>query len=248
MRKPDYNAESDMILPPAFRLVTLREVGDAMDHARSIAARDGAGTLVFVGRFDLAEFAVVLEPEEPLRIARRAFYAGMTGLGDALAAHAPPDKPIEIGWPDALRVDGGLVGGGQLAWPQGADESQPPEWLIFGGMIRTVSMSDTEPGMRPLSSALEEEGFDDVSSGRLVETFARNFMVALDAWQEHGFGAVAREYLKRLPAQSGVRRDIEENGDLLVRRTASAQADRQELRAALLRPSWFDPNTRGPKS
>ena len=28
-------------------------------------------------------------------------------------------------------------------------------------MIRTVSMAEGEPGLRPLSTALEEEGFDD---------------------------------------------------------------------------------------
>src|SRR5499425_2443274 len=58
-------------LPPPYRLVTLREVGDAFAHARQVAAEEGAGTLVYVGRFDLAEFAVVLEPEEPLKTARR---------------------------------------------------------------------------------------------------------------------------------------------------------------------------------
>src|SRR5215475_6043932 len=67
-------------LPPPFRLVTLREVGDAFAHATRVAAEEGAGTLVYVGRFDLAEFAVVLEPEEPLKTARRALYAGLTAL------------------------------------------------------------------------------------------------------------------------------------------------------------------------
>jgi hypothetical protein len=80
----------ELDLPPPFRLVTLREVGDAFAHAANVAADEGAGTLVFVGRFDLAEFAVVLEPDEPLRTARRAFYAGLTALADALAVHAPP--------------------------------------------------------------------------------------------------------------------------------------------------------------
>ena len=89
-------------LPPGFRLVTLREVGDAFAHAKANAAELGAGTLVFVGRFDLAEFAVVLEPDEPLRTARRAFYAGMAALTDALIAHAPPEKPIACVWPDAI--------------------------------------------------------------------------------------------------------------------------------------------------
>ena len=50
-------------LPPPFRPVVLREVGDTVAHACAHAAELGAGTLVFVGRFDLAEFAVILEPE-----------------------------------------------------------------------------------------------------------------------------------------------------------------------------------------
>jgi len=61
----------DLTLPPPFTLVILREVGDAFAHAVKIAPEQGAGTLVYVGRFDLAEFAVVLEPDEPLRTARR---------------------------------------------------------------------------------------------------------------------------------------------------------------------------------
>src|SRR5262245_31414953 len=236
-------------LPPPYRLVTLREVGDAFAHAGQIAAEEGAGTLVYVGRFDLAEFAVVLEPDEPLGMARRAFYAGMSALADALAAHAPPEKPITIDWPDAIRIDGGLIGGGRLAWPEGAIESEPPAWLIFGAMIRTVAMGEDEPGLRPLSSALEAEGFDDLGSGRLVESFARHLMVATDTWQEKGFGEIAKSYLARLAhAPSGVRRDLAENGDLIVRRVIDAAPQRRALAQALAQvPSWFDPATGGPK-
>ena len=131
----------ELSLPPPFTLVTLREVGDAFAHAVEIAPKQGAGTLTYVGRFDLAEFAVVLEPAEPLRTARRALYMGMAALIDALLAHAPPEKPVEIDWPDAIRVDGGLIGGGRLGWPQDAREDEPPDWLVFGGMIRMVSMT-----------------------------------------------------------------------------------------------------------
>ena len=234
-------------LPPPFRLVTLREVGDAFAHARKVAAEEGAGTLVHVGRFDLAEFALVLEPEEPLQSARRALYAGLTALADALALAAPPERPITFDWPDAVRVDGGLVGGGRLAWPEGADENAPPPWLVFGAVIRTVAMADEEPGVRPLSAALDEEGFDDLDSGRLVESFARHFMVAVDAWQEQGFGAVASNYLARLPPESGVRRDLADNGDLLLRRMGNAAVERRPLLPALAQPSWLDPATGGPR-
>src|SRR2546430_4019494 len=121
---------SRLDLPPPFRLVTLREASDAFAHATSIAAEAGAGTLVYVGRFDLAEFAVVLEPDEPLAKARRAFYAGMAALADALAAHAQPETSITIDWPGSLLVNRGLVGGGRLAWPQGIGENETPPWLV----------------------------------------------------------------------------------------------------------------------
>src|SRR5262249_15532227 len=221
-------------LPPPYRLVALREVGDAFVHARAIAADEGAGTLVYVGRFAVAEFAVVLEPDEPLRLARRAFYAGMVALADALAANAPPEKPMTIDWPDAIRVDGGLIGGGRLGWPENADESEPPPWLVFGAMIRTVPIREAEPRLRPLASALEAEGFDDLGAGRLVESFARHLMVATDAWQEKGFGEIAKGYLARLAsAAAGVRRDLAENGDLLVRRMIVAEPERRAFAQVL---------------
>jgi hypothetical protein len=235
-------------LPPPYRLVTLREVGDAFAEALARAPEQGAGTLVYVGRFDLAEFAVVLEPEEPLRSARRALYAGMAALIDALAAHAPPEKPITVDWPDAVRVDNGLVGGGRIAWPQGAAEDEPPDWLVFSAMIRTVSMGEDEPGLNPLVAALEEEGFTDFTSGALVESFARHLMVHIDAWQEHGFGAVAKDYLQRLPRHEGVRRDIDENGDLLARHSGKSDVARRKLLPMLATPSWLDPQTRGPRT
>src|SRR5581483_8813587 len=94
------SGETALDLPPPFRLLTLREAGDAFAHAVRVAAQEGAGTLVHVGRFGLVEFAVVLEPEEPLRNARRALYAGLTALADALAVHAPPERPIGFDWPD----------------------------------------------------------------------------------------------------------------------------------------------------
>jgi biotin-(acetyl-CoA carboxylase) ligase len=237
----------ELTLPPPFTLVRLREMGDAFAHATSIAEEQGAGTLVHVGRFDLAEFALVLEPEEPLAQARRAFYAGMTALADALAAHAQPETSIAIDWPDSVYVNGGLVGGGRLGWPQGVSEDAEPPWLVFGAMIRTASMSGDEPGLNPLATDLMEEGFTDVLSSQVVESFARNFMVALDAWQEQGFAAVAKTYLPYLAKETGTRRDIDDNGDLLVRRMGKDDVERCPLLPRLAAPSWLDPATRGPR-
>ena len=207
----------ELRLPPAFTPVRLRERGDAFAHARAIAPEHGAGTLVHVGRFDLAEFALVLEPEEPLKRARLAFYAGMTALTDAHIVYAQPETLISVVWPGAITVNLGLVGGGRLAWPEGIAEDQVPPWLVFGGMLRTSVTDAREPGFNPTVTALAEEGFE-AQAGELIESFAKNFMVALDAWQETGFAAIARGYLERLPPETGLERSIAENGDLLIRR------------------------------
>ena len=138
-----------LTLPPPFRLVTLREAGDAFAHAaRQIAADEGAGTLVHVGRFDLVEFALVLEPDEPLRrraprvlcrhdgacrCARRARAAGK----DDQYRLARTRSSSTARWSAAAR----------LAWPDDASEDAPPDWLVFGATVRVAAMEPGEPGL-----------------------------------------------------------------------------------------------------
>jgi biotin-(acetyl-CoA carboxylase) ligase len=234
-------------LPPPFTLVRLRERHDAFAHAMVIAEESGAGTLTYVGRFDLAEFAVVLEPNEPLRTARRAFYAAMVALTDALRTYAAPNQAVAIDWPDAIRVDGGLVGGGRLGWPSYAKEDEPPRWLVVGAMIRTVAMTDKEPGVYPLASALDQEGFGKAGAVQITESFSRHLMRATDAWQVDGFEAIAREFLSRMAGEPQSTHMIDDNGDLLLRRIGSDKTDRHDLRAALASPSWLDPSLGGPR-
>jgi biotin-(acetyl-CoA carboxylase) ligase len=241
-------------LPPRFRAVTLREVGDAFAHAVAIATDEGAGTLVHVGRFDFAEFAVVLEPDEPLRTARRAIYTGMCALGDALAAIAPPNKAINFDWPDAVWVDGGLVGGARLAWPSQADVDEPPAWLVFGVMIRLVTMGEDEPSLPPIAAVFSDEGSGTADGGVLAAHFARHLMTAFDIVQDKGFDEVARNYLARLAPEGGelrkagpadrpnaIRRDIDHEGNLLIRYRDTGKVERRSLAAALAAPSWLDP-------
>ncbi len=246
--QPKAAAPTDLALPPPFTQVRLRELGDAFAHATSVAGVEGAGTLVYVGRFDLAEFAVVLEPEEPLVNARRAFHACMAAVTDALIAHAQPETHIVIGWPDSIFVNSGLVGGGRLAWPKDAKEDEVPDWLVFGAMIRTNAIVDVEPGHNPGITNLAEEGFSEFTPERLMESFARNLMVALDAWQESGFGAVAKTYIERLPRESGLRRSIDDNGDLLIQRVTKSETERLALLPQFAAPSWLDPATKAPRA
>jgi biotin-(acetyl-CoA carboxylase) ligase len=227
--------------------VRLRESRDAFTHAIDIAGESGAGTLTYVGRFDLAEFAVVLEPGEPLRTARRAFYAAMVALTDALRAYAPPNKEVAIDWPDAIRIDGGLIGGGRLGWPSSAKEDEPPRWLVFGVMVRTVAMTDREAGVYPLVSALDQEGFGETGAVQVTESFARHLMRALDTWQTDGFDGISREFLSRLIGERNSSGVIADNGDLLTHRIGTTTTDRRDLRKALLLPSWLDPKRGGPR-
>lgn len=239
-------AEAGIDLPPPFRPVKLREAGDAFAHAQSIAAREGAGTLVYVGRFDVVEFATVLEPDEPLSLARRTLYAGLNALGDALSAHAPPECPITFKWPDAIYVDGAPVGGGRLGWPPGGREQEPPEWMVFGASIRTACM-DHDPSGLPLTAALDEQGFSDLGAHRLVASFARHLMSGIHTWQSLGFDAIARSYLHRLESRKGATASIaEENGDLLLQWRGASEPERHSLVDALRRPSWLERAAGGP--
>lgn len=237
----------ELDLPSLFRLVTLREAGDAFAHAQAVAGELGAGTIVWTRRFDLVEFAVVLEPDEPLKGARRSLYAGMTALADALSAHAPPEREITIDWPDSLLFERGLVGGGRLAVPGGTEEDDVPAWLVFGAMLRTHAMTEIEPGLHAIGASLTDEGFEDADAGRIIESFSRHLMVAIDEWQGDGFERLARRYLESVPAEAGMRRRIDGNGDLLIWRPGSGQPERHALQPALAAQEWFDPQTREPR-
>jgi biotin-(acetyl-CoA carboxylase) ligase len=239
--------KSPLDLPPPFRPVRLREAGDAFAYACANAISLGAGTLVFVGRFGSADFAVILEPEEPLRGARRTLYAGMVALCDALAALAPPEKPIVMEWPDAVLIDRGLIGGGRLGWPEDCAENARPDWLVFGVSIRTAFARPGETGLHPNATALEEEGFDEASPERIAEGFARHFMLAIDRWQEVGFEALAKAFLPRLRFKNAEQRlSLSDSGDLNIRMEGGI-IETRNLISALKTPSWLDVTTGEPR-
>jgi hypothetical protein len=107
-------------------------------------------------------------------------------------------------------------------------------------------MGKQEPGLHPFASALDAEGFE-FGSGCLLEGFARHLMVTFDTWQQEGFTEVARSYLSRVAPETSVRRHIDGNGDLLVRRIDKTLVERRPLLPVLARPSWLDPAIQGPR-
>src|SRR5216684_5802194 len=241
--------EPALDLPPGYRLISLRESGDAFAHGLAIAAEAGAGTLIRVGRYDLVEFAVVLEPDEPLVSARRAFFAGMNAVADAIAAHCPPERDVSFNWPDAIRFDAGLLGGARLGWPGDCAEADVPAWLVFGVILRAADMAHIEEVQAAAGVSLLSEGFEMIDADAIIGSFARHLMTAFDRWNERGFEVIARDYLERLPKRkAGERRAIDPNGDLLVSPPAgSGPPDRTNLVDALAKAAWYDPQARGPR-
>jgi biotin-(acetyl-CoA carboxylase) ligase len=232
-------------LPPGYTLVALREVGDAFRHACAVAADAGAGTFVWARRFDLLDVAVVLEPEEPLLSARRAFLIGMAALADAVGVHGFPEKAVSFGWPDTLYYDGARLGGGRLAWPDECTDASTPDWLVFGATLLASKHGAGDPGLTPDSTSLEDEGFEPDAAARIAESFARHLLAAFDTWREDGFSRAAERYLDRLPRQPGERLTIEQNGDVLIR--GGEETRRLGLAQCLREPSWLDPSTGSPR-
>lgn len=222
-------------LPPAFRLTTLRELGDAFSHAQAIAPASGAGTVVWARRFDLAEFAIVIEPDEPLALARRAFHVGMAALAEAIASLCPAGIPVAIEWPGVLRFDRSIVGGGRLAWPESAREDETPDWLVFGAMLRLHAMKEIEPGLHTMGASLFDAGFDDADAGQLVEAFARHLLALSDRWARDGFAPVGAAYAHWLQKDPSLTQP-------LIGDDGAALAD--ALRAP---PAWFHVETGEPK-
>ena len=172
-----------LTLPPPYTELALREGHDAFDRAMAEArAGAGAGLLVWTRRTGSVEAAVVLEPSEDLATARQVLAAGLAAVAEALLAISPPEKPLTLVWPDRVLFDGGLVGGGKLAWPDGVAEDAVPEWLVFGFALRTLN----DPDATIPAAALIDEGFDDFDNAAFVESFSRHFLHALDAWENIG--------------------------------------------------------------
>lgn len=235
-----------LTLPPAFTGRVVPMPDDAFAHALRIAGPDTTGTLVLVGRDDLIDLAVVLAPEEPLSSARRAFFAGMVALAEAIGAQAPPELPVVIAWPDTLLFNGARLGGGRLGWPADCAEDAVPEWLVFSGTLIASKGDAGDPGLTPDSTSLNEEGFAADGHAEIVESFARNLMKAFEVWEHDGFRVLAERYLAHVPLGADEEHQrIEANGDGLV-----AMADtvrRLEFLPALRTVAWLDPATGKPR-
>lgn len=229
-------------LPPPFSLHRTAK-RDVLAEAVALAPGQGAGTLVLHQSPGLLAFAVVLEPEQPLAEAQLAFLLGMTALGDALAAHCPPERPVRLIWPDQVTYDAARIGGGRFAIAPGTAEDGVPDWMVFAAELIADRDHIDEPGQYPGSTSLKEESFDAAED--IVSTFASYMMLYFDRWTHDGFAAVSNRYLMRVdpPLLRGVRRI---DGDKMIEiKPAGGSKAYPPLREAMVTQTWRDDT--GPK-
>ncbi|WP_458791372.1 biotin/lipoate--protein ligase family protein [Yoonia sp. MH D7] len=208
----DLSAPRALVLPPPYTAHWLKK-GDVLAHACGLAPDHGAGTLVWharasdgdAGRFD---FAVVLEPETPLVEARRAFIVAMLALGDAVAAHCPPERAVGFGWAGEVLLDASRLGGMRLRVAPETGEQDVPDWIVIG--VELIADRDhlSAPGSCPGSISLFEEEFEDPAA--VLESFAAHLMLNFDRMTHEGFESVAARYAARLMTGGTLTKD----GDL----------------------------------
>ena len=204
----------------------LREVGDALAHATAIAAEEGAGTLVYVGRFDLAEFAVVLEPDEPLwhgaprhlcRLGRARRCAGgacAAGEADRLRLARRDPRRRRAGRRRAARLAdrrrrerAAAVAGVRRDDPHRRDGRGGAGPAAALGRARGRGLRRSR--LRPAGRELRAPSHESRSTPGRRRASARSRRTI---WRGSP------------PEQRACAREIDENGDLLVRRMAQGRA------------------------
>jgi len=181
--------------------------------------------------------------------ARRAFFAGMNAIGDAIAAHCPPEHEVSFAWPDTHPFDQGLLGGARLGWPPDCAENECRAWLVLGIMLRAADLAHLETGAIPGAVSLTGVGFEMVETDAIVASLRPAPHGRLRPLERTRFGPIAFKLPRALLRhEAGERRGIDRNGDLLV----SAPLDKRPtvrigLVEALARAAWYDPSLRGPR-
>lgn len=209
---------SDPKLPPQCRLQKTQPDADMRAVVRRhAAAGEPPGTIFWSPRADRFQAAIVLAPEEPLRIAALAVYLGMLAMGDALGSTIPAGIDVTFIWPNRINLNGGLLGAVVLEAPPMTSQEATPEWLalsfdlaITGGAV----MADTQDAS---VTTLEEEGCGAVDSGELLEALARHALVWSNRWHDDGFAPLRPAWIRRLE-QDPDTVDLDEAGNLLVTR------------------------------
>lgn len=234
-----------LVLPPLLSEIACADGEAVFERAAGQAGALGAGTLLHGLRGHTLSIAVVLEPEETLVGARRAFFIVMVAMRDALASHCPPERDIRFAWPDTILYDGARLGGGRLAWPDDCPEEEAPGWLVVGiDLIRTRPRLSADQAFLGSISLHEEEFLDDAE---LIESFSRHLMRLVSLHDAGEGNEIVDAYIHRLADEAeAADLSLADNGDLL-QRLPDGKVERRSLIDDLAAMRWFDQNTGEPR-
>jgi len=161
------------------------------------AGRLGAADLVWAPRRDVAELALVLEPEVPLIQAAHMLPLMTVAIGDSLGALLPPQVAVTWRLPGTILVNGGRIGEVRASVPC-ATGTSVPDWLVVGAALCLRSDQEAgEPGQRPGETCLAEEGAEELAAAELLGSIAAHFLTWLDTWQTRGGHPLGAAYLFR---------------------------------------------------
>ncbi len=229
---------SDDLAPPAFPpLIAGHPVaasGDAFQAALDAvkAGTASAGDLFWSEAVNRLDFALVLEPEVEALRAVQAHLVVMVAFGDALGAIAPPVTAVHYRWPGTLLINGAAAGEVRTAL-SATGEGESAAYMVTGVTlaIQPAATRD-EPGLRPDTTSLWDEGCGDIDRTLLIESITRHILTWIDTWENEGFRPVHEMWCGRIEEADGETAPadrsmgLDEDGNLLVASGAGTAARR----------------------
>ncbi len=157
------------------------------------------GTLLWVGRDDRLDCAVILHPDEALARAAVVTYVAMLGLRDALGAVGSPMLEVTFAWPNRIEANGGGVAAIGIELPDGVASGSVPDWLVLFAAVNVTAPLPLGSDAKRRVTSLREEGCEGLTPAELLETFARHFLTWINRWQDDGFAPVRAAWLRHAP-------------------------------------------------
>ena len=108
-------------------------------------------------------------------------------------------------------------------------------------------MTDEEPGVHPLASALEQEGFGEAGAVQVTESFARHLMAPSMPGRPTGSTALRANIWAGLRANGKPAGGSTTTAIFCCAGSEQTRPSGMDLMQALATPSWLDPKLGGPR-
>jgi len=126
--------------------------------------------------------------------ARRALFAGMNAAADAMPP-LPAEREVSFDWLTRSGSIGACWAVARLGWPTDCRETSVPEWLVLGFILRAADMAHVEEVQAAAGVSLLSEGFEMIETDAIIGQLRPSPHDRFDGGNEHGFDAIARDYL-----------------------------------------------------